>query len=250
MDGIKAEICDFLKKCEEVKNCKFIMATTKLKDVLKSIVNSRALYELFMSLSKNYDYTKGKKHCLVKSADGIFGKGRVILPENDGERLAFIFCLLVDIDREAINFNDFLRDYFSDDGSFYSSYYAFCETVIDNLEETVRRLFVEELGDLFSQPQPEEKESMPSGKAAKLLSVISLLIAREKQFILESAIPNEDKEEAYKMLTEIYNNLKEGRFSTANSLVCGYNYYILYNNSISDSIQSLFENIDLYERTL
>lgn len=250
MEDLKAEICDFINKCEEVKSCKFIMATTKLKDILKSIVNSRTLYELFTSFTQSYDYTEGKNKCLIKTHDGISARGRVVLPKNDGERLAFIFCLLVEFDRDTINFNWFLQEYFSDDGSYYASYYAFCETVINNLEETVKSLFIEELGSLEEAEPIEEPPKVQSGQLSGLLSTISLLIAQEKQFVLESAIPNEDKEAGYKMLTEIYDSLKEGRIATANAVACGYNYYILYNNTISASVQMLFETIEQYESAL
>lgn len=249
MDSLKAEILNFINKCEEVKSCKFIMATTKLKDILKSIVNSQTLYELFTSFTQNYNYTEGKKQCLVKKYDGISNKGRVILPKSDVDRLAFIFCLLVEFDRDTINFNEFLREYFSDDGSYYASYYAFCETIITNLEETVKKLFADEMNKIDSAPE-EQKPQQSVSNLAKMLSVISLLIAHEKQYILESAIPKEDKEAGYKMLNEIYNSLKERKISTANSLVCGYNYYILYNNVVSENVQTLFESIEEYERAL
>ena len=43
MDNTKAEVLDFIEKCEQLRKNKFIMATTRIKDVLKSIVNSAAL---------------------------------------------------------------------------------------------------------------------------------------------------------------------------------------------------------------
>ena len=41
MKGTKEEVKDFLFKCEQLKKSKFIMATTRIQDMLKSIVNER-----------------------------------------------------------------------------------------------------------------------------------------------------------------------------------------------------------------
>lgn len=254
MEDVRSQINDFLGKCEEVKNCKFIMATTKIKDLLKSIVNSRTLYQLFTSVSTEFDYLTAKAQCLLDVSDGFNNRGVVILPESVQDKLAFIFCLLVEIDRDTINFNWFLQKYFSDDGSFYGSYYAFCDLIIDNLEKIIRGVFAKEIedGPVAAQEvaEPEQKEVQPNPQKSQILSEISLLIAQEKQFILESSIPAEDKEAGYKMLSEISKALKSGDFELANALVCGYNYYILYNNSISQGVASLFESIEQYETTV
>ena len=135
METTITQIKDFLSKCEEVKNCKFIMATTRIKDLLKSIVNSAELYELFNTVAANFDYTAAKQKCLVD--DPAFGHSKVLLPDTIGDRLAFIFCLLVEFDRNDINFNAFLQKYYPKDGSYYASYHLFCDEVIGSLESII-----------------------------------------------------------------------------------------------------------------
>lgn len=256
MEDVRAEVSDFLDKCEELKNCKFIMATTKIKDLLKSIVNSRALYELFTSVSTNFDYLSAKRKCLIDVSEGFSDRGMVVMPDSITDRLAFIFCLLVEFDRDTINFNWFLQKYFADDGSFYGSYYAFCQCVINCLEQAIKDIFYKELESMPSITTKSDKgleqdvQTKSDGKLAQLLSTVSLLIAQEKQFILESSVPDDDKEAGYRMLSEIFAALKNVNIDTANALICGYNYYILYNNCISDGVQTLFEKIEEYEASL
>lgn len=259
MQTIAAQITDFLNKCEEMKTCKFIMAPTKIKDLLKAIVNCPELYELFKTVSSNFDYVEEKKKCFVKVSDGIVSKNYMVLPEKTGDRLAFIFCLLVEFDNDIINFNWFLQTYYSDDGSYYSSYHAFCDSVILSLEQIVSEVFASELASAnipSNNPvreQPTVGESVAetaNAEVSSYLSAISLLVANEKQFILESAVPADDKEAGYKMLTEILKAVKEGDADLINALVCGYNYYVLYNNCISESISTLFETIQQYEEKL
>ncbi len=249
MEEVKSEILDFLGKCEEVKSSKFIMALTRIGDLLKSIVNSRTLYDLFNSVTTDFDYKAAQSRCFVKSSDGFRSSGKIVLPGSRRDKLAFIFCLLVDIDRETINFNDFLQRYFSDDGSFYSCFHAFCEQIIDPLARIIKDAY----SQMFGGEVPSVHESSsnvspaPHSELSTILSTIYLLICQEKQYILESAIPDDDKETGYKMLTEVYNALKDCNFEVANSLVNGYNYYILYNNTISPNVQTLFESIRAFE---
>ena len=143
MNDTKAEVKDFLEKCELLRKSKFIMATTRIKDILKSIVNSKTLYELFHAVTERFDYITAKRRYLQTYQDGFLTKSMLVLPENPAERLAFIFCLLVEFDHDSINFNNFLQRYFAEDGSYFSSFHSFCDTVIGSMEELISDLFRE-----------------------------------------------------------------------------------------------------------
>ena len=82
-----------------------------------------------------------------------------------------------------------------------------------------------------------------------MLTTIHLLLAQEKQFFSDSPMPSDDKQTGHRILSEIYNALKEKRFNYVDALVAGYNYYILYNNSISANIQLLLDYIQRYEES-
>ena len=56
MSSTKEQALLFLEKCDELKKCKFIMATSKIKDILKCIVNSPDLYRLFETVTKDFSY--------------------------------------------------------------------------------------------------------------------------------------------------------------------------------------------------
>lgn len=253
MSSTKEQVSDFIDKCEELKKCKFIMATTKIKDLLKCIVNSPELYRLFDTVTKDFDYVSEKRNCLITESDGILRKSYVVLPQTVGRRLAFIFCLLVEFDKDTINFNDFLRLYFPEDGSYYASYHAFCSLVIDSLEDMLCQVFKEQLsspedGGIEDGRIEDYPEANPA--RSKLVSEISLSIAQEMQFILQSNIPKEEKEGGYKLLTELNNAVRSGNESLIDALVCGYNYYILYHRCVSDNIAPLIETLAEFEEVL
>lgn len=243
MSSTKEQALLFLEKCDELKKCKFIMATSKIKDILKCIVNSPDLYRLFETVTKDFSYPEYKKKCLVTTDDGIMRKSCVVLPQTVGQRLAFIFCLLVEIDKDTINLNDFLQIYFREDGSYFASYQSFCKNIIGSLEDLIRQVFKEQL----ALPGPRAEIS-PS--RSNLLSEISLATEEEKRFVSGSALPGEDKENGLKILDALFSAVRDSDVERIDALICGYNYFVLYNKCVSDGIASLIEALGEFEATL
>ena len=278
----RAQILDFLDKCEEVKNCKFIMATTKIKDLLKSIVNSAELYELFNTVAANFDYIAAKQKCLVEG-DGVYGHSRVVLPGTVGDRLAFIFCLLVEFDRDEINFNLFLQKYYPKDSSYYASYHLFCDEVIGSLQMLVCDIYTDVLQeqetkqDQTSVPQPVQQAQITQTaqsaaqpapaqqeqpvqreqpaqvnlqrinmQRSALISTVCMLIESELESVDASAIPNEDKESAHYILESLVLAIRAGDATLIKSLTCGYNYFVMHTMLVTESLNDLFRSIGEY----
>ena len=242
MTDTKQQVLSFLEKCEELKSCKFIMATTKIKDLLKCIVNCPDLYRLFETVTKKFDYPNAKAECLITEESGAFDSSRVELPQTVGERLAFIFCLFVEFDRETLNFNDFLRQYFVEDGSYFESYRAFCNLIVKSLQECVLRIFEDDLETL-----PEGK---PDSAVAELISALDISVSQEMQYVSDSSISEDDKENGLKILSELLKALKAGNENLIDALLCGYNYFILHTDCVSDGITELIQMIEAFEKKL
>lgn len=246
MSSTKEQALQFLEKCDELKKCKFIMATSKIKDLLKCIVNSPELYRLFETVTKDFNYPEYKNKCLVTTDDGIMRKSYVALPSTVGQRLAFIFCLLVEIDRDTINLNDFLQIYYREDGSYFASYQAFCKNIISSLEDLIRQVFKEQL----QAPDVQSSYQPANASRANLLTTITLEMEEEKRFVFESSLSGEEKENGIKILNSLYDAVKEGNIDRIDALICGYNYFVLYNECVSDGIASLIETLGEFEATL
>lgn len=265
METAKTQLLDFLNKCEELKNCKFIMATTKIKDLLKSIVNSAELYELFNTVAANFDYIAAKQKCFVEEG-GVYGNSKVVLPDTVGDRLAFIFCLLVEFDRNDINFNAFLQKYYPKDGSYYASYHLFCDEVIGSLQAIICDIFHDELEEKrealpqsaqSAQPvQPAQAAPVqpqveaPNPAAASSINVICMLIESEKENLEGSPLSEEDKEAARTMLVSLSGAVRSGDAALIKSLTCGYNYLIMQTAFVSETLAALFEAVGDYLSTL
>ena len=244
MKSTKDQVLEFLEKCDELTKCKFIMATTKIKDLLKCIVNSPDLYELFDKVTKDFNYPEHKAKCLISAGGSL--PGRVVLPQTVGKRLAFIFCLLVEFDRDSINFNDFLQMYFIEDGSYFGSYKAFCDTIIVGLADLIVQVFEEQLNAPDSE---DESVHAVNSEKFKLLSAITLTLENERQYISSTA-PENEVIGAVKILNALVHAVKEENEELIDALVCGYNYFVLHNNCVSDNIAPLIELLAEYEKLL
>lgn len=252
MKDIKEEVNDFLDKCSQLKRSKFIMATTRIKDLLISIVNSATLYELFHAVTEGFDYISAKRKCLIVSHEGLLDRSRLVLPEDPADKLAFIFCLLVEYDHNTINFNEFLRRFFPEDGSYYSSFHSFCDKVIVPFEEIIADLFRDERNEQQSAQQSAPQadfSGQSAGRAdaaqhadpgaAEKLSAVSILIAREKNIISGLNISERDRQDGVSMLSELERAIREGRGAAADALIRGYEYYSACHNNFSQLIQLL-----------
>lgn len=246
MQSTKEQVVNFLSKCEEMKNCKFIVAPAKINDLLKCIVNSRELYGLFDAVTNNFDYPAVKSNCLVTITNSSYERSYVTLPQTTGQVLAFIFCLLMEFDGNTLNFNDFLRRYFPEDGSYVASYRAFCNVIIKSLQDAVAQVFENELVGPDYQTAPEQ----PDAKKAQLITAADILISAEIEYITKCSIPDEDKEGGLKILYQLLAAVKSGDKNLTEALACGYNYFILYNKCISENAAQLFAFIVEFEKSL
>ena len=249
MLSTKEQVLMFLEKCGELKKCKFITATTKIKDILKCIVNSPELYRLFDAVTKDFNYPEQKARCLLSSDDGIIKRNYVVLPRTVGHRLAFIFCLFVEFDRDTFNFNDFLQYYFREDGSYFASYQAFCKLIVSALEDLIRQIYKEQLS------APDKAKTLSEVRRGNtdvsgLFNSINIAIEAEKQFIYNSNIAKDEKTNGYKLLNTLLTAVKSGDEELIDALICGYNYFILYNKCVSDGVAPLIESLVEFEQAL
>ncbi|MCD8039904.1 MAG: hypothetical protein LUF82_00075 [Clostridia bacterium] len=242
MDSTKEEALAFLDKCKQLKTSKFIMATAGIKDILKSIVNSQTLYELFHEVTKNFDYIAAKRACFVTVQDGFLKRSCLKLPESVGDRLAFIFCLLVEFDNDTLNFTEFLQQFFAEDGSYFASFHSFCDKVIVSLEDIIKEVFKEELSEAAAEPADANTEQ--DSALVQKLAVISMLIAHEKEIVMQSGMPPADIKDGICILTELDSAMQEGRLQSVEASLCGYEYFSRCHNNFSRFIDLLTAEIN------
>lgn len=144
---------NFLNKCDELINAKFILAGAKISELLGSIALSKPLFKLFEKVLDEFNYAKFKEANLVQSKDNT-NRGVIILPDSAKDKIALIFCLLMDIETGKIEFGKFLQKYFYTDGSYFESFYAFSNSIIKPFKSIVKAAAEE-----ICQPEKTKKKS-------------------------------------------------------------------------------------------
>ena len=215
MDTGREQIDLFLRRCDEVMQSKFILADTKIGDLLKSIASSDLLYAFFREITRDFDYP-GAKEKYMNYGYASSQKRRLLFPSDPSEKLAFIFCLLVDLDNKSIDLSDFLREYFYEDGSVYESYYAFCNQVIKPFKNDVKGIF---RGGMPVEGIPAAAKAAKAEEEKDILSVV----AEERDAVFSSRLPDEKKVDALIILNALENCGCRG--GAVCGLLCGYAYF-------------------------
>ena len=70
MDLERQQIDVFLEKCDDVMRSKFIIADTKISELLKSIATSDLLYAFFREITKDFDYAAAQRKYMNYAPEG------------------------------------------------------------------------------------------------------------------------------------------------------------------------------------
>lgn len=160
----REELDVFLEKADELIDGKYILADVKIAGVLRAIAASDTLMALFKNCLTDFDINEAKKKYLVKSQFLSSDKGEFVLPPNSRELLAFVLCILVDIDAKNISLSEFINKYFFEDGSFSSGYEAFVTAMIKPFRNSVKVLMESVLEGKLQDPL----EALSEEEAKKL----------------------------------------------------------------------------------
>ena len=210
MDTGREQIDLFLRRCDEVMGSRFIIADTKISDLLKSIATSDLLYAYFRDITKNFDYRAAQRKYLDDAPAAPSRGKKMLFPEDPQEKLAFIFCLLVEFDSKKRDLSEFLQEYFYEDGSVYESFYAFTNQVIKPFRNAVKLMF---RGGM-PKPVPEEParpraartepaaQAVPAAPAA-VPADFGALVAAERDSVYASGLSDADKVDALFILNAL-----------------------------------------------
>ncbi len=133
LENMKADgFEEFLSACESIKNCKYILAESKITALLKSIADNKRLYALFGNVLYGFDY-----NCVFSESvnGGVFS-----LPSDPASAIALVFRILLDIDSGKMSLRNFLEAYFYG-VSINESYARFCLEIIAPFESYCRAAF-------------------------------------------------------------------------------------------------------------
>ena len=218
MDTGREQIDLFLRRCDELMQSKFIIADTKIGELLQAIAASDLLYAFFRDITKDFDYPAAKDKYMNYAPYGKTQK-KLLFPQDPAEKLAFIFCLLMEFDNKTMDLSRFLQEYFYEDGSFYESFYAFCNQVVKPFKNAVKVMFREphplREGELSAER--EEAEMRKNGGTSACFCVET-----ERKALYASALSDAKKVDGMLLLNALESAKGEALRA---ALLCGYVYF-------------------------
>lgn len=165
MEGNYEKIRRFLDACDGLVAGTYREAEVGISQVLRCLAESDDLKGLFNAVTEEFDYVQSRGFYLRDSANG---RGTAYLPSGRVDALAFVFCLLAEIDSGVVRFGDFLLRYFYVDGSYTASYALFADRIIRPFRDIVRESFPAAASYSFSKPAaPAAPDSLKEQTAQK-----------------------------------------------------------------------------------
>jgi len=152
----RLKIVDFYKACDEMIEGRFILSDTKVSNILKCVVKSETLYNLYSKCMKEFNFQSILDRCIAtNSGNG----GYFVMPDDEKEIIAFVTCFLLEVDKKNINLQVFVTDnFFSSDG-YNISYNNFALTVLVAYKTAVKNLVgVDEKGKIVENEDFTENQ--------------------------------------------------------------------------------------------
>lgn len=128
---------NFLDKADEVINGKYLFASKKIGEMLKTVSSSKILFEVFEYCCRE-DYSVLRQMYFY---EGEGGKGGYIRPEDPKHTVAIGFYALKEIaDGDTDFFNNFLLTYFPASDNLIGSYMLFINSMVVPFRNTVKNM--------------------------------------------------------------------------------------------------------------
>lgn len=164
----KQNLIDFFAACNEMIAGRFILSDTKVSNILKCIVKSELLYNLYSNCMTNFKFA----NILARSVSSNPNNGGYFeMPQEEKEIVAFVTCLLLEVDKKNISLQTFVTEnFFSADG-YNISYSNFALNVLVAYKTAVSSLLgVDESGKVvndidFHEQQVSLEESQEKTEA-------------------------------------------------------------------------------------
>ena len=145
------EVQNFLDACDELINCKFLVAEYKITKLLQSIAGSSDICSLISECLQSYNRDREFARTYIQDGHGEFV---CVMPTEEYKVVALVFCTLADIDNKKIDFTDFIKRFF---GNSENPYQAFIETMIIPFKSLISEAFVAGYNEKENKEDEEEQ---------------------------------------------------------------------------------------------
>lgn len=140
-----SKICGLLSSCNEMIDGKFILADYKIANILKNVTSSKEVYNLIASQMNNFNFERELSKAQLR---GSAKPNKFKLPDEDEKVLPFIFCILAGIKNKELDFDLFLKEYYSSENGRAEEYSNFASEIILPFRDIIAEYFEIPINDL------------------------------------------------------------------------------------------------------
>ncbi len=230
---------EFINACEDLKNCKFVLAEGKIAALLKSIADNKQIYSMFGAALIDFDYKNVFTDCVVGSG--------FVLPSDPKTAIALVFRILLDIDSGKMTLQNFLEAYFYSE-SINESYARFTLEIVSPFETYCRMFFVRadapedlleadnDIAQAYDSVNDKFKDDL---KADALGCVASLIETAEK--VITGVI---DRAEYTACLNGLIRAIKTRDYDDVISAFLGVKYAVAYFFKSDKNVMDVYKKLE------
>ncbi len=199
----RQNLVDFFNACNDMIEGRFILSDTKVSNILKSVVKSETLYKLYSECMTGFKFAKMLDFCKASNPNN---GGYFRLPQEERDIVAFVTCLLLEVDKRNINLQTFVTDNFYSIDGYNISYNNFALLVLVEYKTAVKNLLgiddngnpvTNEDGEVQGQISFDETDDVKPNDNTKILFANLILTIGELQTSINEDVKIKftDKEE-------------------------------------------------------
>ena len=230
------KIKNFFDACNEMIQGRFILSDIKISKILKAIANSEVLYNLFAEVLSDFKFKEEFEN--AKTPNKVNG-GYFAVPEEDEKIVALVFCILLEVDNQKMNLQNFVNDYFYSPEGYNISYSNFSLSVLVPFKNAVLNLLgCNEDGTPINEeeeevePEEEETEEEPNHKQKILFANLKMSLNELLSVIIKSKISYEEKEELKIIINALFEAIEMESLIIINALVIPLEHMIGKNKQV------------------
>lgn len=221
-------LASFIDACNDTISAKYLLAERKIAVLLSSIANSERLYKLFEQALNGYNRHAEWRRSVVT----VGTRSKLVLPQNQSKLMAFVFCLLMELDSGKRSLRDLLDEYFFHTNP-NEEFTLFCKTVIIPFRDVTEFCFINGIDAVV------DDESVDVSLREEVKALLSTLNSAVNESV---SIDLQTKHELFTITRSIESALTPNRVDLVKPLLIGFRA-IAQKTEISERLVSLTDKL-------
>lgn len=198
----------FVAACNNMCDAKFLLSEKRISETLRTIAAYPKLCDIFRNALSGYN----RQAEFVKSKTKVGGRSKLVPPQNQTKFIAYVFCILMEIDTGKRQLREFLDEYFYHTNP-NEEFAFFCSALIVPFRDVTEFVFYNGADSYLE----DEAVDMT------LRDTVKMLLAEMNTVVSQSVNASaETKQDLYMMARAIESSLTPNRIDLVKPLLTGY----------------------------